>query len=136
MMLAKQQEEIRKQLRELRDEIGKNGEKGKIDKMLKDMEENERDIINDRITEETIKRQEDILSRMLESEDSKREQDEDEKRQSNEWNFEINEDTTKDFIKYEQIKKAQEELMKTTPIQLTPFYKKKVNNYFNQIIND
>ena len=136
MMLAKQQEEIRKRLRELRDEIGKNGEKGKIDKMLKDMEENERDIINDRITEETIKRQEDILSRMLESEDSKREQDEDEKRQSNEWNFEINEDTTKDFIKYEQIKKAQEELMKTTPIQLTPFYKKKVNNYFNQIIND
>ena len=130
------QEEIRKRLRELRDEIGKNGEKGKIDKMLKDMEENERDIINDRITEETIKRQEDILSRMLESEDSKREQDEDEKRQSNEWNFEINEDTTKDFIKYEQIKKAQEELMKTTPIQLTPFYKKKVNNYFNQIIND
>ena len=32
--LAKQQEEIRKQLLELRDEIGKNGEKEKLIKFL------------------------------------------------------------------------------------------------------
>ena len=58
---------------ELRDEQGKNGEKGKLDKILEDMEENETDIINNRITQETISRQEEILSRLLEAEKSKRE---------------------------------------------------------------
>ena len=38
----------------LRDELGKNGEKGKIDKILNDMQENEIDIINNKITQETI----------------------------------------------------------------------------------
>ena len=32
-------------------------------------------------------------------------------------------------------KKQQEELLKTTPIQLNEFYKQKVNRYFNTISN-
>ena len=120
---------------ELRDEMGKNGEKGKIDKILEDMEENERDIINNRITQETIKRQEYILTRLLESENADREQDKDSKRRATEWEFELD-NTTQEFIEYQQQQKAQEELLKTTPVQLTPFYKKKVNGYFNTIIND
>ena len=120
---------------ELRDEIGENGEKGKIDKIIEDMEENERDIINNRITQETITRQEEILTRLLEAENAKREQDEDDKRKATEWEFEPD-NTTKEYLEYKKQKKAQEELLKTTPVQLTPFYKKKVNNYFNTIIND
>ena len=135
MNLAKQQEQIRKQLMELRDEMGQNGEKGKIDKILENMEENERDIINNRITQETINRQEDILTRLLDAENSDRERDKDDKRQSTEWEFEPD-NTSEEFLEYQQQKKAQEELLKTTPVQLTPFYKKKVNSYFNAIIND
>lgn len=135
MNLSQQQERIRKQLMELRDDIGKNGEKGKIDKILEDMEENERDIINNRITQETISRQEDILTRLLESENSDREQGKDDSRKSTEWEFNSNNISEK-FLEYQKQKIAQEELLKTTPVQLTPFYKKKVNNYFNQIIND
>ena len=133
--LSKQQEQIRNQLMELREEIGKNGEKGKIDKILEDMEENERDIVNNKITQETINRQKDILTRLLDAENSDREQDEDDKRQSSEWEFELNNET-QEFLKYQQQKKAQEELLKTPPVQLSPFYKKKVTNYFNIIIND
>ena len=135
LKLSRQQEQIRNQLMKLRDEIGKNGEKGKIDKILNDMQENERDIINNKITQETINRQKDILTRLLDVEDSDREQGEDEKRESTEWNF-SNDNKTQDFLKYEKMKRAQEELIKTTPIQLAPFYKTKVNNYFNRIIND
>ena len=135
MNLAKEQAQIRKQLMELRDEMGENGEKGKIDKILEDMEENERDIINNRITQETINRQEDILTRLLEAENADREQDKDDKRKSTEWEFEP-ENMSPEFLEYQQQKKAQEELLKTTPVQLTPFYKKKVNSYFNKIIND
>ena len=115
--------------------MGKNGEKGKIDKILEDMEENERDIINNQITQETINRQKNILTRLLEAENSEREQDKDNKRKATEWEFELD-NISQPFLEYQKQKKAQEELLKTTPIQLTPFYKKKVNSYFNYIIND
>ena len=133
--LAKQQQKIRTQLMDLRDEEGKNGDKGKIDKILQDMEENERDIINNKITQQTINRQENILTRLLDYEKSDRERDLDDQREATEWDFKIN-NTSQEFLKYQKQKRAQEELLKTTPIQLTPFYKKKVNTYFKNIIND
>ncbi|MFQ3332631.1 MAG: hypothetical protein ACI84S_000377 [Thalassomonas sp.] len=135
MQLAKKQEAIRKQLMELRDEQGKNGEKGKLDKILEDMQENETDIINNRITQETIARQEEILTRLLEAEKAEREQDEDDKRKSTEWNF-IPDNTTEQYLEYKKQKQQQEELLKTTPVQLKPYYKKKVNTYFNTLIKE
>ena len=135
MGLVKKQEQIRKQLMEIRDENGKNGEKGKIDKILKDMQENERDIINNRITQETINRKKDILTRLLEAESSDREQGKDNARMSNEWKF-APDNPSQEFLEYTNQKKEQEELLKTTPVQLNPFYKKKVSSYFKKIIND
>ena len=135
MQLAKKQEAIRKQLMELRDEQGKNGEKGKLDKILEDMQENETDIINNRITQETIARQEEILTRLLEAEKAERKQDEDDKRKSTEWNF-IPDNTTEQYLEYKKQKQQQEELLKTTPVQLKPYYKKKVNTYFNTLIKE
>ncbi len=135
MSYAKQQAQIRKQLMELRDEMGKNGEKGKIDKILEDMEKNETDIINNQITQETISRQENILTRLLKAENSYREQDKDDEREAAEWKYE-QDNISKENLKYQKQQKAQEELLKTTPVQMTPFYKKKVNHYFNTIIND
>ena len=69
MELAKEQEAIKNQLLELRNEMK---DKGNIDKTISKMEENERDIINNQITEETLKRQEEILTRLFESENAKR----------------------------------------------------------------
>ena len=120
---------------ELRDELGQNGEKGKIDKILEDMEENEADIINNNITIETINRQREILTRLLEAEKATREQDEDEKRNSNEWLFKTNNNTT-EYLNYIKEKRAQEELLKTIPVQLKPYYKNKVNLYFNSLIKE
>ena len=135
MQLAKQQESIRKQLMELRDEQGKNGEKGKLDKILEDMEENETDIINNRITQETISRQEEILTRLFEAEKAEREQGEDDQRKSTEWNY-TPDNTTEQYLEYKKKKQQQEELLKTTPVQLKTYYKKKVNTYFNTIIKE
>ena len=135
MQLAKKQEEIRRRLSELRDELGENGKKGKIDKILEDMEENETDIINNRITQETINRQKDILSRLLEAENAGREQDKENSRQSNEWKF-TTDNTTEQYLEYIKQKKAQQELLKTTPLQFKPYYKKKVNAYFNTLIKE
>ena len=133
MQLAKKQEGIRKQLLELRDEQSKNGEKGKIDKILEDMEKNETDIIKNQITQETITRQKEILTRLLEAEEAEREQEEDDKRKSTEWSFTID-NTTEQYLDYKKQKQQQEELLKTTPVELRPYYKKKVSTYFNTLI--
>jgi len=135
MTLTKKQEEIRKQLTELRDDIGRNGEKGKIDNIIKDMQKNEKDIINNKINQETINRQEEIFTRLLETENADRERGKDNKREGVEWEINIENLNTK-TINYQKQKQAQEELLKTMPIHLSPFYKKKVNLYFNSITND
>ena len=79
---------IRQQLEELRNEMS-GGEKGNIDKMIKQMQENEIDIVNNQITIETIKRQEEILSRLLDAEKAEREKEQQPKRESVEWKYEI-----------------------------------------------
>ena len=133
--MAKHQEQIRRQLMNLRDDLGKNGEKGKIDKLVDQMEENERDIINNRITQETINRQKDILSQLLKAENAEREQDEDDTRKSTEWRFDF-EKQNMELIKFQKDKKTQNELLRTVPLELTPFYKKKVDNYFKRVLSD
>ncbi len=135
MMLTKKQEEIRKQLTQIRDDIGKNGEKGKIDNIIKDMQKNEKDIINNRINQETINRQNEIFTKLLEAENADREKGKENKRESIEWGLNTENLNTKK-INYQEQKKAQEELLKTMPVHLSPFYKKKVNLYFNSISND
>ena len=130
--LAQQQESIRQQLQQLRDEIGNAGEKGNIDKMIEKMEENEVDIVNNKITQETIRRQEDILSRLLEAEKAEREREEEPKRESNEWKYEFVNDNNR-YSDYKKQKEKQLELLKTKPAQLSLFYKNKVAKYFNEL---
>ncbi len=133
--LARKQEEIRNQLLELRNDIGENGKKGEIDRVIENMENNEQDIINDQITQETLDRQEEILTRLLDAESAKREQDQDINRLSNEWHLKLEEDNIK-YIQYKKKKKNEEELLKTTPVNFNQFYKNKVKNYFKNAIND
>ena len=40
------------------------------------------------------------------------------------------------YSEYKKLKERQEELIQTTPINLTPFYKKKVDEYFNIILKN
>ena len=96
------------------------------------MEQNEIDILNNNITNETILRQEEILTKLLEAEESQREKGQEEKRESIEWNFDFKNNST-EYLDYINKKKEQNELLRTVPIQLNPYFKEKVNRYFNQI---
>ena len=96
------------------------------------MEENEIDIVNNKITHQTIKRQEEILSRLLEAEKAEREKEKESKRESNEWKYEIVNDN-KSYSDYKKMKERQLELLKTKPAKLSPFYKNKVTEYFNEL---
>ena len=101
-----------------------------MDDIIKKMDDNEIDIINNQITIETIKRQEDILTRLLESEEANREKDTDKERESFEWILSEEHETEK-YKEYIKKKEAQEDLLNTTPIQLKPYYKNKwLNQYY------
>jgi hypothetical protein len=131
--LAAQQEMIRQRMGEIRDELsGDKNAKDNVDQMMKKMEKNEVDIINDQITRETLLRQESIMSRLLEAEKAQRERDQDKKRQSTEWMDNLSKRLINPFEDYQKEKEKQEELLRTIPPSFTPFYKNKVKDYFKE----
>lgn len=125
--MAAEQAKIRNELQKLKNK-GTQGTNG----LSKLMEENEQDIVNKRITQETINRQQEILTRLLESEKAEREREWDDKRESKEAKTDekLNPST---YFNYNKEKEQEVELLKTTPPNLTNFYKNKVTQYFQEI---
>lgn len=134
--MAAEQEFIRQELRKMAqgmdEKNGAGGSNGQLEELQKLMEETETDLVNKRITEETLKRQQEILIRLLESEKAERERELDEKRESREARNE-NKQNPAQFFEYQQIKQKEAELLRTVPPSLNPYYKNKVNEYFNVI---
>jgi hypothetical protein len=129
--MAAQQEAIRKELSKMADQLNKDGKGGgNIVKLAEKMEETETDLVNKILNNETMKRQQEILTRLLESEKAEKEREMDEKRQSNEAKNE-NLSNPNEFLEYNRQKQKETELLKTVPPSLNPFYKTKVNEYFN-----
>lgn len=128
---AAQQEAIRRQIQQMMDNMKNKGQTpgGNLADL---MEQTEKDIVNKQITNETMKRQQDILTRLLESEKAEREREQDEKRKSTEAKNEILSNPER-FLEYKRMKEKELELLNTVPPSLTPFYKEKVNNYFNSV---
>jgi hypothetical protein len=129
--LAAEQAAIRQEFQKMADQINKDGKGGgEAGKLAEKMDETETDLVNKMISQETIKRQQEILTRMLESEKAEKEREMDEKRQSNEAKNE-NLSNPNEFLEYNRWKQKETELLKTVPPSLNPFFKAKVNQYFN-----
>jgi hypothetical protein len=131
--MAAQQEAIREQLRSLANEIEGNGGKpgSGLKQLEKLMEQTEEDLLYQKITQQTIDRQQEIMSKLLEAENAERERDMEEKRESktNNTSFEI---PSTLWEKYHQDKQKELEYYKTLPPNLKPYYRKRVNRYFSQ----
>ena len=132
--MAAKQEAIRRELQKMSDLKGKG--KGKMNNELnelqKQMDKTETDIVNKSITEETIKRQQEILTRMLESEKAEKQQDMDEKRESKSADQRAGA-TPPSLEKYQKMKEKEVELLRTVPPGLNSYYRKKVKTYFEGI---
>ena len=132
--MAAQQEMLREELQRFNQENNKDGKNtlGNLAKTAKEMEKTETDLVNKMITNETMKRQEEILTRLLEAEKAERERDQDNKRESKEGKEEFNRNPD-EFAAYKKLKEKETELFKTVPPSLSPYYKKKVDDYFRNI---
>jgi hypothetical protein len=134
--MAAQQEAIREMMQEYRDGLMKEGigDKGNLSKMMQEMEKTETELVNKILNQETLWRQQEILTRLLESEKAERERELDEKRESTEAK-KLYFSNPKEFLEYKRLKIQEEELLRKVPSGLKPFYKNKVNEYFYTIDN-
>jgi type III secretory pathway component EscV len=128
--MAAQQEAIRKQLQEVGEETQNQGTgmDKKIKEMMQQMDQTETDLVKN-ISRETLMRQQEILTRLLESEKAIQQREMDEKRESNEGNDNFYNNPSK-FFEYHKLKEKETEMIRTVPPKLKPFYKGKVNTYF------
>ena len=129
--MAAQQEALRKQMQEFGDELQQEGTTNDrmIKEMMQKMEQTETDLVNKRITQETLLRQQEILTRMLESEKAMQQREMEEKRESNEAKDRYYNNPAK-FFEFNKEKSGSREMIRTIPPNLRPFYKGKVNAYF------
>jgi hypothetical protein len=129
--MAAQQEALRRQMQEYGQEMQKEGTgvDKNIKEMMQQMEQTETDLVNKRINIETLRRQQEILTRMLESEKAEQQREMDEKRESKE-SKDIFYNNPAKYFEYNKIKEKETELFRTVPPNLKPFYKSKVNAYF------
>jgi hypothetical protein len=133
--MAAQQEMLRNALQKMMNEMikeGNSGSTGDLRNAINKMEQTETDIVNKNITSETMRRQQEIMTRLLEAEKAERERDQDEKRESNENIFDQKRNISV-FNEYNRLMKEEAELLKTLSPSLKPFYRTMVKEYFNTI---
>lgn len=137
--MAAEQEMIRRRLEMLKEaQDGKPGGGLGGDEMkqaIDMMEQSEVDLVNKRLTRQLISRQKQIMTRMLEAEKAQRDQEMDEEREADRPSV-ISREIPPGFEKYLELKKKEIELLKTIPVELNPFYKKEVNDYFRRLSSD
>ena len=132
--MAAKQAAIRKMMDELSQELNKDGSGtgNELKEISKEMEKLEEDIVNKRINQETIERQQDIMIRLLKAEDAERTREQDERRKSQSGNQGLRSNPP-GLEEYLRQKEKETELLRTIPPSLKPYYRERVNDYFNNL---
>ncbi len=133
--MAAQQEALRNMAREyeskMKKEEGGKGSGGDMKKLRDMMEETETDLVNKLLTRETLLRQQEILTKLLEAEKAELEREQEQRRESREAKSE-DYGNPEIFFEYIRRKNNETELLRTIPPNLNPFYREKVDEYFKK----
>lgn len=133
--MAAKQAAMRKALESLSKEKSRSG---KPDRELQDiidqMDKTEIDLVNKRLTNETLRRQEDILKKLLDHEKAERERDMDEQRKS-ESASQYERKMPPALEEYLRQRKAELDLYRTVNPSLRPYYKNMVEEYQQNMKN-
>jgi len=129
--MAAEQEMLRQGMQQMLNDMKENGQIGDdgLNEIIKDMEKLEEELVYKKISRQTVERSRRIESRMLESQKAQEKREQEEKRKSNEYKgprFDRNIDNQL----YEQSLRKNQEFLKTNPIEYTPYYKTKINDYY------
>lgn len=132
--MAAQQEQIRRMMQEygqqMKEESGGNSKLSReIDDLMRQMEQTETDLVNKTITRQTIQRQQQIMTRLLQHEKAEMQREKEDRRQSTEGK-DLYQPSQGDLEEYKKLQEKNIELFHSTPPSLRGFYKNKVSDYF------
>ena len=131
--MAAKQAALRKALRDLQNAKQQQGKGSKeLENIIEEMDKIETDLVNKRLTNEMLKRQQEILTRLLEHEKAEREQEYDEERQSR-TSEEVERQLPPEVEQYIKEREAQIDPFRTISPALRPYYKALVEQYYNSL---
>lgn len=132
--MAGQQEQIRKQLQEAQQKMQGEGGKplGDLDKVMQDMIDSEEDLRNRQLTHETMMRQQQILSRLLQADQSIRERELDDKRESK-TGRELERTAPDELTQEEFQNRVRQELLKSNQLEYSPDFMILIEEYYKKL---
>ena len=133
--IAAQQSVMRRKLEQMRNELNKDGKGSgnKLNPLINELEKQEDDLINKRLGNNLVERQQKILTRLLESEKAINERGLDEKRESKEGKDQVYGNQIR-FDEYNKEKLKQIELLRSVDPMYKKYYKDRANEYFNRVL--
>lgn len=132
---AAQQAAIRRKLEQMRQQLEKEGKAkqlGDLKKTSDIMDDLEKDLVNKRLSAQTIQRLKELEIRLLQHEKAEQEQEKEQKRKSNEGR-DLRREMPPALEEYLKQKKKEEELLRTLPPNLNPYYQNKAREYFRRL---
>ena len=134
--MAAAQGEIRRMLQEFIEQLeGEGGNGNALNKLTEEMKKTEDDIVNRRVSPETLERQKNIETRLLKSEKALQEREKEKKRESKEGKKRKSSNLN-NKIEYKATKVKQEEILITIPLEVRPYYKSLLKEYLYKLEND
>ncbi len=131
--MAALQQQIREMLQQYMEQLkSENGNGNAMNEILKEMLQNEKDMVNKNITSESLKRQKDIEVRLLKAKNAKLERDLKKQRESKEGEN-IKRSNLNLKLQYKKLYNKNKDIIITKPIRLNPFYRNLHNNYINKL---
>jgi len=129
--MAAQQEAIRNELRRKEQEMRNQGQE--VDEGLQElqqqMEESELDMLRKELSSQTMERQEEILTRLLEHERAERQQEQEDRREgTTAIDYELS--NPEEIFQYNRDREREVEMLRSLPPRLRPFFRQKVEMYF------
>ncbi len=131
--MAARQAALRQALEEKQRQLREQGQgKSELQELIENMDKVETELVNKRLTNEMIRRQEEILTRLLDHENAEREQEFDEQRKS-ETARARDRQMPPELEEYIRQRRSEIELYKTVSPSLKPYYKSLVEKYFDSL---
>ena len=133
--MAAQQEMIRRMMQQYGQEM-KSASGGdpklarEIDQMMRQMEQTETDLVNRTITRQTIQRQQQILTRLLEHERAEMQREKEQRRESHEAGELYSQPSPAELERYQRQLQPTADPLRTVPPTLHPFYRQRVSDFF------
>ena len=127
--MAKQQSALRQALEEINRTENKDGKLGNMGNVIDKMNQTETDLVNKRITQEMISRQEEISVKLLDFDKAQKQRGEEEEREAKSAKDLVSSPPS-ELLDYLKKKKFEIEKYKTVPGSLKPFYKTLIDSYF------